>query len=104
MKVYMNNINKYYGNMTNYTNTTGTQETKGKKSKNFDELMIQSSPRQIKERTMVESMAKAVSSEVHKTTTEEKINELREKITEGTYTVDVSAIASKILFGRNGDE
>lgn len=103
MKVYLNSINKYQGNKINHTNNLEKQEIKGNKIRKFDELIIQSSPRQIKERTMVDSMAKAAVSEVHVTKSEGELEELKNKIAEGTYTVDVSAIASKILFGRVND-
>lgn len=101
MKVYLNSINnKYQGTKINHKSSVKTEEIKENKVRKFDELIIQSSPRQIQERTMEESMTKAVACDVRVSKSEEQLEELKNRIAEGTYTVDVSAIASKILFGR----
>ena len=93
MKISLNNITTYH---TEFPPVANTEEA-GRS--NYDAIIIQSDSRQIAEKTFSSSLAQAVSGEVQNTQTpEQKIQDIKEQVHNGTYQVQFDKIASRMLF------
>lgn len=86
-----------------YANTVQSG-TKMKKSvpqqdtrNNFDQIMIQSNSREKAESQMARSVEQTLARAVYKPVPEEKITQLKELVSQGLYSVDADAVASRIL-------
>ena len=100
MKISLNNITTYHTEFPPVAKATAKNTNTEKAGRsNYDAIIIQSDSRQIAEKTFSSSLAQAVSGEVRSTTTsEEKIQNLKDQIQNGTYTVDFNRVASRMLF------
>lgn len=100
MKISLNNISTYHTELPPVakTNAKGISTEKAGRS-NYDAIIIQSDSRQIAEKTFSSSLAQAIAGEVQNTqTSEEKIQDIKEQIANGTYRVQFDQIASRMLF------
>lgn len=97
MKITLNNPVKNYADLRHYAKDNAASYAASNKGHNFDAITIQSNRRQIEERTFAESVARKLSSEVSKTASDEKLQNLRDQVTSHSYRVDTHAVASKIL-------
>ncbi len=99
MKISLNNISNYHTELPPVAKAAAKTTNTEKANRNYDAIIIQSDSRQIAEKTFSSSLAQAVSGEVRSTTTsEEKIQNLKDQIQNGTYTVDFNRVASRMLF------
>ena len=73
------------------------------KDRQFDEVIITSSSRQVEEKKMAEELTRRVLSEVNIPTSEAKIEELKQKVEDGNYQIDIDKLVDKILLQR-GDQ
>lgn len=67
------------------------------KEKNIDKVSIQSSDREVKEKLLSEDITKAVIKETDRITSQNKIDDLQKRISQGNYQIDMDQLASKIL-------
>lgn len=76
------------------------------KDRKFDEVIITSSSRQVEEKKMAEELTRRVLSEVNIPTPEAKIEELKQKVGDGSYQIDIDRLVDKILLqgGEQTDE
>lgn len=95
MKITLNNISPYRMETTGYTRTEGKVST-GVKG-NYDALTIQSSSRQIQEKTFSEALSRQVVSDARGGAPADKVENLRRQVESGTYQIDPYAIASRML-------
>ena len=63
---------------------------------NFDKILI--SPSTDSNDKFVNDITSKLSAEVRKPASSEQLNELQQKVAEGTYQIDLDAIVKKILF------
>lgn len=105
MKISLNNISKYHTELPPVAKATAKNMNTEKAGRsNYDAIIIQSDSRQIAEKTFSSSLAQAVSGEVHNTqTSEEKIQDIKDQIKNGTYRIQFDQIASRMLL-RWGDD
>lgn len=97
MKIF-NNIIKNYTDLHLHTKEISASRAASNEGHSFDEIIIQSDPREIEEHTFSKVLSQRLSSEVAKSTgSAEKIQDLKNQVTENTYTIDAREIASRIL-------
>lgn len=76
-----------------------------KREKNFDEIRISlQGENALGENEFIKTLSARLSAEVREEPSGEKLDSLKERIREGCYEIDVSAIASKILLEGKGGE
>ncbi|MGL6216978.1 MAG: flagellar biosynthesis anti-sigma factor FlgM [Lacrimispora sphenoides] len=95
----------YYGTLYNTSMIRQNQDiTTSESSKNnYDEITIRSAPQEEMDSKFISSLKNALMKEVKQTTSEEKLNLLRQKIEDGTYQVDANKIAERILLYKGAD-
>lgn len=99
MKISLNNISQYHTELPPVAKATAKATGTEKANRNYDAIIIQSDSRQIAEKTFSSSLAQAVSGEVQNTQTpEQKIQDIKEQVHNGTYQVQFDKIASRMLF------
>ena len=100
MKISLNNITTYHTEFPPVAKATAKNANTEKAGRsNYDAIIIQSDSRQIAEKTFSSSLAQAVSGEVQNTQTpEQKIQDIKEQVHNGTYQVQFDKIASRMLF------
>lgn len=92
-----NNIVKNYTDFPIHAKEHFTEKASSNKNYSFDVVTIQSDRRQIEERKFAEAVSKELISNMKNTASEEKLQGLQNQVALGTYRIDTSAIASKIL-------
>ena len=104
MKISLNNITTYHTEFPPVAKATAKNTNTEKAGRsNYDAIIIQSDSRQIAEKTFSSSLAQAVSGEVQNTQTpEQKIQDIKEQVHNGTYQVQFDKIASRMLFPFGG--
>mgnify|MGYP001027889274 CR=1 FL=1 len=95
MKITLNNINPYRMETTGHARTDGKVST-GVKG-NYDALTIQSSSRQIQEKTFSEALSRQVVSDARGGAPADKVENLRQQVESGTYQIDPYLTASRML-------
>ena len=99
MKISLNNISNYHTELPPVAKAAAKTTNTEKANRNYDAIIIQSDSRQIAEKTFSSSLAQAVSGEVQNTQTpEQKIQDIKEQVHNGTYQVQFDKIASRMLF------
>lgn len=100
MKISLNNITAYHTEFPPVAKTTAKNTNTEKAGRsNYDAIIIQSDSRQIAEKTFSSSLTQAVSGEVQNTQNpEQKIQDIKEQIQNGTYQIQFDKIASRMLF------
>ncbi len=92
-----NNIMQNYADMRLHTKENYNPPVTPNDGHSFDAIIIKSNPRQIEEHTFAKSVARRLSSEVERTASAEKIQNLQKQISDNAYHVDSYAIASRML-------
>lgn len=101
MKISLNNISNYRPELPPVSKATAKAMNTEKDNRNYDAIIIQSDSRQIAEKTFSSSLARAVSGEVRSTqASEEKVQNIKNQIANGTYRIQFEQIASRMLFHR----
>ncbi|MGC4019597.1 MAG: flagellar biosynthesis anti-sigma factor FlgM [Muricomes sp.] len=102
----IDSVKRHYINQTAQGSTGNKGVSASGKSRQFDEILITSNSRQVEEKKLTEELTKRVLSEVSQPTPEARVAELRQRVSEGTYQVDVDRLAGKILLqrGEQADE
>lgn len=95
MKITLNNISPYRMEAAGHTRTDG--KASGVVKGNYDALTIQSSSRQIQEKTFSEALSKKVVSDVGKGAPANKVEAVKQQVDAGTYQIDPYLIASRML-------
>lgn len=95
MKITLNNISPYRMEIAGHTRTEG--KISGGVKGNYDALTIQSSSRQIQEKTFSEALSKQVVSEAGQGTPANKVEAIKQQVEAGTYQIDPYLIASRML-------
>lgn len=98
MKISLNNISNYRPELPPVNKATAKAANTEKDNRNYDAIIIQSDSRQIAEKTFSSSLARAVSGEIRNAqASEEKIQNIKNQINNGTYQIPYEQIASRIL-------
>lgn len=97
MKITLNNISPYRVETAGYTRVDG-KISNGVKG-NYDALTIQSSSRQIQEKTFSEALSKQVVSDAKQGAHPSKVEAIKQQVESGTYQIDPYMIASRMLAG-----
>ena len=97
MKISLNNTTKTYSNSVNNSKRDSGVSSPQVNTRNFDAVTIQSDPVQIAEKKFLSSVTSALSAEVRQPTSSEKIENLKDQVTNDTYQIDTEEIASSIL-------
>lgn len=97
MKIGLQNIMPHYKPISDSKPQTAKTPAAHKTTKNFDGIMISSDLEVSPEQQFASTLTGRVSMELRKPVTPDRIAELQQKIDQGTYEVDVNAIADKIM-------
>ena len=97
MKISINNIQKNYSDLQIQSKETHKSLASLSESEfsNFDQLLIQSDPKQIEESSFMESLSKQLPHEV--SSSEKDFEKIKSQVQNHTYQIDAQAIASRIL-------
>lgn len=97
MKISINNIQKNYSDLQIQSKETHKSLASSSESEfsKFDQLLIQSDPRQIEESSFVDNVSKQLSHEVSSTVND--FDKIKAQVQNHTYQIDAQAIASRIL-------
>lgn len=97
MKISLNSINPFRPETVGFSKTDSKVSAGAKESGNYDAITIQSSSRQIQEKTFSETLSRRITSEVKQETSPERVEALKQQVALGTYKIDPYAIASRML-------
>ena len=97
MKITLNNISPYRMEAAGHTRTDARISSGTKGNGNYDALTIQSSSRQIQEKTFSEALSKQVESETRQGASAEKVEALKQQVEAGAYQIDPYLTASRML-------
>lgn len=101
MKIQGNPYFNLQSNVQKQSQATNSQNTISElhQKRSFDELVISSRPASVSNESFAEEVSKQVSNQVQMDTDDEKLKSLKAQIEEGTYQIDIDAIAKKMLLG-----
>ena len=97
MKITRNNMSLFRMEGTGYTRPDTRVQSGTKGNGNYDAITIQSSSRQIQEKTFSEALSRQVVSETGQGASPEKVAAVKKQVEEGTYQIDPYMIASRML-------
>lgn len=99
MKIQANQFFNLQSNMKKQSQATNSQNTTSElyQKRSFDELVISSRPAPVSDESFAADVSKQVSAEAKATSSDEKLESLKAQIEEGTYQIDLGAIARKML-------
>jgi len=98
MKIASNSLHTSYTIQKETARLQTSEKNQRRINRNFDKILIQSTPSYDSNDNFVSNITSKLSSEVRKPASSEQLNELRQKVAEGTYQIDLDAIVKKILF------
>jgi anti-sigma28 factor (negative regulator of flagellin synthesis) len=98
MKIASNSLHTSYTIQKETARLQTSEKNQRRINRNFDKILIQSTPSSDSNDNFVSNITSKLSSEVRKPASSEQLNELRQKVAEGTYQIDLDAIVKKILF------
>ncbi len=98
MKIASNSLHTSYTIQKETARLQTSEKNQRRINRNFDKILIQSTPSSDSYDNFVSNITSKLSSEVRKPASSEQLNELRQKVAEGTYQIDLDAIVKKILF------
>ena len=98
MKIASNSLHTSYTIQKETARLQTSEKNQRRINRNFDKILIQSTPSSDSNDNFVSNITSKLSSEVRKPASSEQLNELRQKVAEGTYQIDLDAILKKILF------
>lgn len=106
MKISMDNICNLYRQSAAAQPIKKDETVSGiNKEKNFDAIRISSEGEAALEETeFIKTLSAKISAEVRQEVPGEKVDSLKEKIAAGTYEIDVTAIAARILLEGKGED
>lgn len=96
MKISLNNISPYRMETAGHTKNDGRIAGGTKGNGNYDALTIQSSSRQIQEKTFSEALSKQIVAG-SRGASADKVEAIKQQVEAGTYRIDPYAIASRML-------
>lgn len=99
-----NNLTTDYTSLSIRTKGLSSSSLPKNEEKFFDAVSIQSEPREIAEKTFAAAISNKLLSEVRVPVSENRLAELKEKISSHNYSVDASAIASRMLLIKEAAE
>lgn len=97
MKIGLQNVMPHYKPISDSKQQALKTPAAQISTKNFDGIMIRSELDMNQDQQFASSLTSRVSMELRKPVTPDRIAELQQKIDQGTYEVDVNAIADKIM-------
>lgn len=99
MKIQLNQFFNLQSNTKKQTQTASSKNSTSElhQKRSFDELVISSRPTPVTDETFVADVSKQVSAEAKATSSDEKLESLKAQIEEGTYQIDLGAVARKML-------
>lgn len=98
MKINTNNtIKSYMNDMLLHTKENSSSVRIQSREHKFDAITIQSDPRQIEQLTFAKAVSREISSKISAAPSEERIQELKERVASHSYQIDARAIASRML-------
>ncbi len=98
MGFIVDHISNRFTNTIGQNKKTVKEEGVQRKSGQFDEILISSGEQSVEEKVMIGDLSKKIVSSVRRETDADKIHRLKQQIADGTYSIDASVIADKILF------
>ena len=98
MKIASNSLYTSFNIQKETARLHNSEKNQRRINRNFDKILIQSTPSSDSNDNFVSNITSKLSSEVRKPASSEQLNELRQKVAEGTYQIDLDAIVKKILF------
>ena len=98
MKIASNSLYTSYTVQKETARLQTSEKNQRRIHQNFDKILIQSTPSSDSNDKFVNDITSKLSSEVRKPASSEQLNELQQKVAEGTYQIDLDAIVKKILF------
>ena len=98
MKIASNSLHTSYTIQKETARLQTSEKNQRRINRNFDKILIQSTPSSDSNDNFVSNITSKLSSEERKPASSEQLNELRQKVAEGTYQIDLDAIVKKILF------
>ena len=98
IKIASNSLHTSYTIQKETARLQTSEKNQRRINRNFDKILIQSTPSSDSNDNFVSNITSKLSSEVRKPASSEQLNELRQKVAEGTYQIDLDAIVKKILF------
>lgn len=97
MKITRNNMSLLRVEGAGYNRPDTRVQSGAKGNGNYDAITIQSSSRQIQEKTFSEALSRQVVSETGQGASSEKVAAVKKQVEEGTYQIDPYMIASRML-------
>lgn len=97
MKIGLQSAISHYKSVTDIKYQSAEAHPAPKGTKSFDELTIHAEQGTNQEQQFISALTSRVSMELRKPVSQSRIDELTQKIDQGTYQVDVNAIADKIM-------
>lgn len=97
MKITTNNVLKNYTEMRPLTKENHVSGASTDIGHNFDAVTIQSDPRKLEEHAFAKAVRQEISSDISKTATDRKLQDLKTQIASDTYHIDPHAIAARML-------
>ena len=99
MKIQSNQFFNLQSNMKKQTHAANSQNTTSElyQKRSFDELVISSRPAPVTDEGFAADVSKEISAEAKAVSSDEKLESLKAQIEEGTYQIDLDAIARKML-------
>ncbi len=97
MKITRNNMSLFRMEGAGYARSDSKVQSGTRGNGNYDAITIQSSSRQIKEKTFSEALSRQVVSEAGQGASPEKVAAVKRQVEEGTYHVDPYLAASRML-------
>jgi len=98
MKIASNSLYTSFNIQKETARLHNSEKNQRRINRNFDKILIQSTPSSDSNDNFVSNITSKLSSEVRKPASSEQLNELRQKVAEGTYQIDLDAIVKKIFF------
>lgn len=97
MKITTNNVLKNYTEMRPLAKENHAAGASADIGHNFDAVTIQSDPRKLEEHSFAKAVRREISSDISRTASDQKLQELKTRIASNTYHIDPHAIAARML-------
>lgn len=97
MKITTNNNLNKFTKLNLHTKENSSDYAASNITHKFDAITIQSSPKQIVEKTFAAAVSKEISSDISTPLSDRKLQQLQSQIADGTYQIDSHTIACKML-------
>lgn len=102
MKITSNNVTSVYNDIQfpakDYSRTSGVSGNAAQ----FDAITIQSGKRQLEEHSFRETISKKIAEDVCTEVSDERLEQLKAQLQNGSYQVDPMAVAARMLLVKEG--